>query len=104
MKIEKILASATRRKIFRILCRVNQMNIMDLVHKAKSTYNQIQSNLKVLEKEGVIIDEHKGHLRVIRLNWENPKTYLLLKALKMFNELQKEANNQKDTLDFQSSA
>ena len=97
MKIEKILASANRRKILRILSTVNQTNIMDLVHKAKSTYNQIQSNLKILEKESVIIDERKGHLRVIKLNWENPKAHLLLKALRMFNELQKEANNQEQT-------
>ena len=55
MKIEKILASSNRRKLFRILRKTKQTNIMDLVRNAKSTYNQVQSDLRILEKEGIII-------------------------------------------------
>lgn len=94
MKIEKILASSNRRKLFRILRKTKQTNIMDLVRKAKSTYNQVQSDLRILEKEGIIIEERKGRLRMISLNRENPKTDLVLKALKLLNELQREANTQ----------
>jgi len=67
---------------------------MDLVRNAKSTYNQVQSDLRILEKEGIIIEERKGRLRMISLNRENPKTDLVLKALKLLNELQREANTQ----------
>lgn len=94
MKIEKILASSNRRKLFRILRKTKQTNIMDLVRNAKSTYNQVQSDLRILEKEGIIIEERKGRLRMISLNRENPKTDLVLKALKLLNELQREANTQ----------
>jgi DNA-binding transcriptional ArsR family regulator len=94
MDIEKILASSNRRKIFRILRKTQRMSIMDLVRKTKSTYNQVHSDLKNLEKEGLVIDERQGHSRIISLNRENPKTDLILKALKLLNGLQKEANNQ----------
>jgi len=67
---------------------------MDLVRKARSTYNQVQSDLRILEKEDIIIEERRGRLRMISLNRENPKTDLVLKALKLLNDLQKEANNQ----------
>jgi hypothetical protein len=56
---------------------------MELVRKVNSTYNQVNSNLNILEKEGVVFDEHFGRMRVIRLNKENSRTKLLLQALKM---------------------
>jgi hypothetical protein len=56
---------------------------MALVRKVNSTYNQVNSNLQILQKEGIIFDEHFGRLRVIRLNKENPRTALLLQALKI---------------------
>jgi hypothetical protein len=56
---------------------------MDLVQKVNSTYNQVNSNLQILREEGIIVDQHLGRMRVIRLNKENPKTALLLQALKI---------------------
>jgi len=56
---------------------------MKLVRKVNSTYNQVNSNLQILQKEGIIFDEHFGRMRVIRLNRENPRTALLLRALKI---------------------
>lgn len=75
---------------------------MNLVYNARSTYNQVQSDLKTLKKEGIITDERKGHFRMISLNKENPKTELLLKAMKMLDELQKEANIQEQKPSFPS--
>ena len=56
---------------------------MELVRKVNSTYNQVNSNLQMLQKEGILFDEHFGRMRVIRLNRENMKTSLLLQALKL---------------------
>jgi DNA-binding transcriptional ArsR family regulator len=94
MDIEKIIASSNRRKILRVLFKTKQINIMDLVGKAKSTYNQVHSDLKILEKEGLLIDGRKGHSRMLSLNMGNPKTELVLKALTLLENLQREANNQ----------
>lgn len=56
---------------------------MELVRKVNSTYNQVNSNLQILQKEGIVFDEHFGRMRVIRLNKENQRTALLLQVLKI---------------------
>ena len=56
---------------------------MQLVHQANSTYNEVNSHLQILQKEGLIFDEHFGRLRVIKLNLENPRTLILLEALRI---------------------
>ena len=83
MNLETLLSSSCRRRILRVLSRTGRTNIMELVRKVNSTYNQVNSNLQILQKEGVVIDAHFGRMRVIRLNKENLKTRLLLGALKM---------------------
>ena len=62
---------------------------MALVRKVNSTYNQVNSNLHILQKEGIVFDEHFGRMRVIRLNKENSRTRLLLQALKMLENLKR---------------
>ena len=57
--------------------------VMALVREVNSTYNQVNSNLQILQKEGIIFDQRFGRTRVIKLNKENPKTTLLLQALKI---------------------
>ncbi len=60
---------------------------MKLVSKVNTTYNELNRNLKLLEKEGIITEEYQvkvrqGKVRIIRLNRDNPKTKLLVDALK----------------------
>jgi hypothetical protein len=55
---------------------------MKLVQQVNSTYNQVNSNLQILQTEAIIFDEHFGRMRVIRLNRENPRTEGLLQILK----------------------
>jgi hypothetical protein len=67
---------------------------MKLVSSVGSTYNELNRNLLLLEKEGLITSEYQvkvrhGKVRVIRLNKENPKTLVLLGVIKT---LDKEAN------------
>jgi len=83
MDLEMILASSCRRRILKVLWRNGRANVMELVRKVNSTYSQVNPNLQILQKEGIITDEHFGRMRVIRLNRENPKTGLLLQALKI---------------------
>jgi predicted transcriptional regulator len=58
---------------------------MSLVRKINSTYNQVDRNLRILEKEGIITIQHRGRLRMIKLNHENLKTKTLIKALKILD-------------------
>jgi predicted transcriptional regulator len=83
MELEAVLASACRRRILKVLSRAGRVNVMALVRKVNSTYSQVNPNLRILAEEGIIVDEHFGRMRVIRLNKENPKTDVLLRALKI---------------------
>jgi hypothetical protein len=54
---------------------------MGLVRKINSTYNEVNRNLIILEKEGIVTNIRCGRMRVIKLNRENPKAVLLLQVL-----------------------
>lgn len=58
---------------------------MDLVRRINSTYTQVDRNLQILEKEEIIMVRSVGRLRMVRLNWENPRTEIILKALRMLS-------------------
>jgi len=83
MDLETVVASSCRRRILRVLSRAGRVHVMELVRRVNSTYSQINPNLRILSEEGIIIDEHFGRMRVIRLNKENQKTTILLQALKI---------------------
>lgn len=97
MDFETLLASSCRRRILRVLSRTGRTNVMNLVRKVNSTYNQVNSNLHILQKEKVVFDERFGRMRMIRLNKENARTVLLLQALKMLENSERKAKQQKPT-------
>jgi hypothetical protein len=60
---------------------------MRLVSNVNSTYNELNRNLLILAKEGIITDEYRvkvkhGKVRVLMLNRDNQKTKLLLSTIK----------------------
>jgi len=81
MDLATLVSSSCRRRILQVLSNSGQTNIMDLVRKVNSTYNQVNLNLQILREEGIIYDERFGRMRLVRLNKENPRTLLLLQAL-----------------------
>ncbi|MEM2129909.1 MAG: winged helix-turn-helix domain-containing protein [Candidatus Bathyarchaeia archaeon] len=82
MELKKLLASSLRQKILKALSERNQINVMGLVRKINSTYNEVNRNLIILEREGIVTNVRCGRMRLIKLNRENPKTVLLLQVLK----------------------
>lgn len=58
---------------------------MKLVQMVNSTYNEVDRNLRVLEQEGIISQSYAEHKRIIRLNYENEETLVLLKILKIID-------------------
>ncbi len=61
-------------------------HVTNLIRIINSTYNQVNRNLQILEKEDIIKTKHYGHIKMIELNIENPKTQALLKALHILNK------------------
>jgi len=83
----KILRSACRRKILKALSKKIELSIMNLVRITNSTYNEVNRNLSILEREEVLIQYYLGHRRIIQLNLENEKTAFLLKGIEFFDGL-----------------
>jgi predicted transcriptional regulator len=83
------MSSSCRRRILRVLSSSKRTNVMALVRKVNSTYNQVNSNLQILQKEGIIFDEHFGRMRVIKLNKENPRTEGLLQVLRTLKAVER---------------
>jgi predicted transcriptional regulator len=91
MELKKILASTQRQNIIKTLSEHHEMQVMRLVSATGTTYNELNRNLTILEKEGIITNEYPikvrhSRVRVIRLNKENPKTQVLLKVLKALDQ------------------
>jgi arsenate reductase-like glutaredoxin family protein len=90
------MASSLRQNMLKVLSEKREMQVMKLVSSTGSTYNELNRNLSILEKEGLIINEYpqrvrRGKVRIIRLNKENPKTQVLLKVLKTLDQENGEA-------------
>jgi hypothetical protein len=58
---------------------------MKLVKDANCTCNEVARNLQILEEEGIIASRYVGRRRIIRLNYCDGKTIILLEALKILN-------------------
>ncbi len=58
---------------------------MRLTVGINSKYPQVNSELQILQKEEIITDKHIGRMRIISLDKENPKTGVLLQALKLLH-------------------
>ena len=56
---------------------------MKLVRIVNSTYNEVNRNLQILEREGIVTQRYVGRKRVVRLNFKNEKTLVSLKILKI---------------------
>ena len=86
MLLRQILASTCRQKILETLAKIEKTHMMELVRKTNSTYNQIDRNLRILVKEGIVKVNQYGRVKIIRLDRENEKTLILLKALYILNK------------------
>ena len=77
-------------RILQKLSTLNEVNIMNLVRLLNSTYNEVNRNLAILEKEGIVTQRYRGKQRLIRLNFENEKTKLLLQIIGLLKIANKE--------------
>ncbi|MFZ7137672.1 MAG: hypothetical protein ACOWW1_04565 [archaeon] len=87
MNLKKMLASSCRQKIVIYLSHVEKTNIMKLVRKTNSTYNEVDRNLQILEAEGIVGSHRVRHQRILTLNYANKKTATLLEALTLLDKL-----------------
>jgi len=85
LDLEKILGSSCRRKIIKFLWRNGETNIMGIVTGVNSTYSQVNPSVHFLAGEEIVLDRRIGRMRLIKLVCDNPRTILLLQALKILD-------------------
>jgi DNA-binding MarR family transcriptional regulator len=85
LTLQQIIASSCRQKILMALSKTKETHVTNLVRTINSTYNQVDRNLRILEQENIIRTTRIGNARIIRLNFENPKTGSLLRALQLLD-------------------
>jgi len=83
MDSRRLIASSCRQKILETLSKAGEVHMMDLVRRVNSSYTQVNRNVLILEKERIVKVRNVGRLRMISLDRENPKTDVILKALRM---------------------
>ncbi len=91
MELKKVLASSLRQNILKELSLTRELRVMELVRRTGSTYNELNRNLEILEKENLIINEYRlkvrhGKVRVISLNRDDRRTKILLDVLKVLDQ------------------
>jgi len=86
LDLTDLLSSGCRRKIIVYLAANGSTNVMQLILGIRGKYPQTNAELATLQKEDIIIDQHVGRMRIIKLNKENPRTALILQALKLLSD------------------
>lgn len=86
MNLKRLIASSCRQRLLEELAKAREMNVMHLVRRINSTYNDVQRNLKIFEEEGLIVEKRFGRHRLIGLDRENPKVKTLLQVLKTMDK------------------
>jgi len=94
LKLKQLIASSCRQKILVALAKVKKTHITNLVRMINSTYNQVNRNIEILEKEGIIKIQSCGRLRIVELQTGSPKTQALLKALNILERPIKDIQGQ----------
>lgn len=85
MRLRQIIASSCRQNILVTLSKMGSTHITNLVRVINSTYNQVNRNLEILEEEKIVRVRRFGHMKMIELARENPRTQTLLKALNILD-------------------
>jgi predicted transcriptional regulator len=83
LNLNKLFGSSCRRNILKALSEKKRIAIMRLVRVVNSTYNEVDRNLRILEREGIVNQRYIGRKRIISLNFKNEKTMVLLKIMKI---------------------
>lgn len=99
--LEKLIASTARIKILQVLMKEPNMQVTALMRKVGCKYNELNRNLSLFEKAGVIRDEYKTvrnrKTRIIHLMLENRRTQTLIKIVKILSEADDDDDLEQET-------
>jgi len=83
---EDVLASRVRIKIVKILARIGELNVSDLVRRLGTNYMTTSAHLRMLEDEGILQRKMFGRVRLYRINEHSLRAKALLNLLEVWEK------------------
>lgn len=89
MDIENVFTSKLRIKTLKVLARVGELNVSEIARRVGVNYGTINTHLKVLEDEGLIMHKRFGRMRLYRFNPNSGKAKAVLNLLEVWEKQDK---------------
>ncbi|MCE4606166.1 MAG: ArsR family transcriptional regulator [Desulfurococcales archaeon] len=77
MGIEDILTSKGRIRVIKVLLKYGATNINTLIRESGLTHRLVNKYITELKEENLVTERRYGRLRVIEINYQNPKVSML---------------------------
>lgn len=77
MGIENVLSSKGRIRVIKILLKYGATNINTLIRESGLTHKLVTKYISELKEENLVVERRYGRLRVVEINYQNPKVSML---------------------------
>ena len=79
--IEEVFASKGRVKIIKILVQEEELNISEIVDRARLNHKSTLNHLKFLTKAGIVQEKIYGRIRIYRIKFEDYRVKAIKKMI-----------------------
>lgn len=87
MGLDEVIASKGKLKILKVLFRENQVNITRLVRETGLHHKLVSKHVEELKKLGIVGEKRYGRLRIVYIDYRDPRVPALREILKTLDTL-----------------
>ncbi len=84
--IEQLFSSRGRVRVIKTIFRLGEANISKIARITGLHHKLVEKYLLQLKDYGIVEEHRYGRLRLFKLNYTNPKTYLIRELLEALEE------------------
>jgi len=88
LNVEEIFQSKTRVKLLFTLLKYGEINITHLIKDSKVDYRSGDAQLELLKREGLIEERRFGRIRILKVNYGDPRVASLKRMLDEWNKIE----------------
>ncbi len=81
---DEIFSSKGRSKTIKVLALKEEMNISEIMRKAKMNHTSVENHLSFFVQIGLVQEKRFGRIRIFRFKIENPKARALQSLIKFW--------------------
>lgn len=79
-----MLSSRGRVRVLRVLLSAGELNISELVKRARLNHTAVDIHVEALKQVGLLEEKHFGRVRILKARLEDPRVQALKKAFEVF--------------------